>query len=108
MDGYNNCGGPMSVTDDVRSFFDRNFLSAFELDGKDRIVTIKAVERGELPKAGSSKKDRKPVLVLAETEKKLAINKTNAKTIMGLYGSNIKGWIGKKIVLFPTTTTFGR
>lgn len=98
----------MSAIDDIRSFYDRNTIAAFELDGKDRTVTIAAVERGELPKAGTAKKERKPLVKFKEIEKKFVLNPTNREVIAKLYGYNIKGWIGKQITLYPTKTNFGR
>jgi hypothetical protein len=87
--------------------FPGNFVAAVELKGRDATVTISAVEKADLPREGSSKKDVCPVLSFAETPKKMVLNKTNASTIVGLYGSQAKEWVGKRITLYPTTTKFG-
>ena len=47
------------------------------------------------------------MLTFAETDKKLAVNKTNMRTIMSLYGPKVGNWGGKKLTLYPATTKFG-
>lgn len=84
-----------------------NFVSAVELKGRDVTVTIEKVERNELPREGSSKKDVLPVLSFIETPKKMVLNKTNASSIVTMYGAQAKEWVGKRITLYPTTTRFG-
>ncbi len=83
------------------------YVSAVELRGKDRTVTIAEVAKKEIPKAGSSKKDTCAVLTFTDAVKKLVLNKTNASAIVTMYGPNAKEWIGKRITLFPTTCNFG-
>jgi hypothetical protein len=97
----------MSASDDILSFYDRSTLSAFELEGKDVTVTIEAVEQGKLPKAGSSKVERKPLIKFVGKDKRLVLNATNRKTIISMYGRKVSGWAGKKLTLYPTTTSFG-
>ena len=92
---------------DYRSMFDRDYIGAWDLNGKDVTVTIAKVERGELTSRGN-KKDHKPVLYFVGKEKALALNKTNAKTVAKLYGNDTSNWIGKAIVIYPTTTEFGK
>lgn len=93
--------------DDIRLMFDeKDFLYAFDLDGKDVTVTIESVKAGELIGDGG-KKSRKPILSFVGAKKKLAVNKTNMKIIAGMYGYKASGWTGKRITLFPTTTKFG-
>lgn len=87
---------------DVLQMFDRTFMYAVDLGGKDRTVTIKSVEAGELQnKAGKSKK---PVVRFEEFELPLALNKTNAGAIAKLYGGRVREWIGKRVTLYATTT----
>ncbi len=49
----------------------------------------------------------KPVVKFKGAEKKLALNKTNAKAIIALYGPNTEDWPGKKVVLFKSRTQMG-
>jgi hypothetical protein len=91
---------------DYRSFFDRDYIAAFDLQGKDRTVTIERVVGKELT-ANGGRKSKKPVIYFKGAEKGFALNKTNGKVIAALYGPNTEQWAGKKITLYPTKTTFG-
>src|SRR5690606_716958 len=79
-----------------------------EFKGKDVSLTVKSVTVDDLPIAGKSETERRPVMRFAETPKKLVLNKTNAKTIAKLLGVDTATWIGQRITLYPTTTKFGR
>lgn len=93
---------------DWRKFFDKEFLYAYDFDGgRDVTLTIDKVAGGEL-KGENGKTDKKPIVTFRETKKKLALNKTNGSTIASLYGNDVEKWVGKRITLYPTTTTFGR
>lgn len=89
---------------DYRTFFDRDYLGAFDLEGKDVTVTIARVEGVELAPQKGRKKAHKPACFFEGKEKGLLLNKTNAKQIAALYGNKTEGWIGKRITIFPTTT----
>jgi hypothetical protein len=94
--------------DDVRQMFDSNYIGAWDLQGKDATVTIARVTPGELAKAGTSKKDKAPIIYFEGKDKGLVLNKTNMKIIAGIYGSfKVKEWIGKPITIYPTTCQFG-
>ena len=91
---------------DVRLLYDKDYISHYHLNGKDVTVEIVKVKGGELSNGKS--KNKKPILYFKGTDKGLACNITNAKVIAQLYGGfNSDLWIGKKITLYPTTTTFG-
>lgn len=91
-----------------KSMTDRDWLFAFDLQGKDVTLTIERVEAGNVSGTGG-KKTRKPVVHFKEGQNKkpLALAVTNCKTIAGMYGNDTDAWVGKRITLFPTTTTFG-
>lgn len=92
---------------DVRQLFDKEYLYAYDLQGKDVTVVIESVKGGTLVGTGG-KSNKKPVLRFKGKEKALALNITNARVIAGLYGGfDADLWIGKAVTLFPTTTTFG-
>lgn len=93
---------------DVRSLFDKAYLYAYDLQGKDVTVTISKVTGGTLTGKGG-KSNKKPVVFFQGKEKGLALNITNARTIAAMYGNSFRSedWIGKRITLYPTTTTFG-
>jgi len=89
---------------DYRSFFDRDYIAAFDLNGKDQTVTISKVE-GRTLTGNNGRKDKKPVIFFEGREKGLALNKTNSKTIASMYGNNTDTWVGKSLTLYPTTTS---
>lgn len=93
---------------DVRTLFDKAYIYAYDLQGRDVTVEIVKVTGGTLVGTGG-KSNKKPVIFFKGSEKGLALNITNARTIAGLYGNSFKSedWIGKRITLYPTTTTFG-
>lgn len=91
-----------------KSMVDREFMYAFDLQGKDVTVTIERVVGGELTGPGG-KKSKKPLAYFKESKsgKPLALNATNCKAIAGMYGNDTDGWLGKRVTLFPTTTQMG-
>jgi hypothetical protein len=92
---------------DVRKLFDKAYIYAYDLEGRDVTVTIERVIGGTLVGTGG-KSNKKPIVYFKGTEKGLALNITNARTIAGLYGGfDSEAWIGKKITLYATTTSFG-
>lgn len=91
-----------------RSMYDNEHLGAWDLLGKDVTVTIAAVKPGQLVGEGG-KKSRKPILSFDGKEKTMACNITNAKIIASMHGTDTTKWVGKKITLYPTTTSaFGQ
>lgn len=91
---------------DYRAMFDRDYIAAFDLNGKDVTVTIARVEPGVLTGQGG-KKSKKPIVHFEGKEKGFAINKTNGKIIAGMYGTDASKWVGKRITIYPTMTSFG-
>lgn len=89
-----------------KSMTERDYIFAFDLNGKDVAVTISRVEAGVLASAGG-RKTKKPIVYFDGKEKGLALNSTNAKTIAAMYGNYTEKWIGKSITLYPTTTQMG-
>lgn len=93
---------------DIRSMYDSEYVASWDLQGKDQVVTIVKVVQGELPKAGTSKKDRAPIIYFEGRAKGMVVNKTNRKLIAGITGSlKVKDWLGVKITLYATTCQFG-
>jgi len=88
---------------DVRSMFDKEYLYAFDLDGKEATVEIASVIKGEV-QGTDGKKQKKPVIRFKGKQKALALNITNVRTIGGMYGFKAEDWPGKRITLYPTTT----
>lgn len=97
--------GKVTLGDEL--MFPSEFLCAEDLKGKDVTITIAGISKQDLKMKGGSSK-RKPVLTFERTPKKLVLNVTNADSIATLYGSKADEWVGKRITVYPTTTTFGR
>jgi hypothetical protein len=92
---------------DVRKMFDKEYIYAYDLEGRDVTVTIERVVGGTLVGTGG-KSNKKPIVYFKGTKKGLGLNITNARVIAGLYGGfDSEKWVGKRITLYPTTTTFG-
>lgn len=91
---------------DYRKFFDKDYIGSWDLEGKDVTLVIDRVEGKTLTAPGGAK-SKKPVIFFKGTTKGMALNVTNGKTIAGMYGSEVNDWAGKRITIFPTTTTFG-
>lgn len=90
-----------------RLMFPTDYLAAPEFMGKDVSLTIKSVSVDEMPLAGTTKKEKRPVVRFSETEKRLVLNKTNARIIAKLLGVQTGEWLGQRVTLYPTTTKFG-
>lgn len=91
---------------DYRSMFEKDYLGAWDFTDGDRTFTIKKAQRGELTGSGG-RKSKKPVVYFQETDKGLALNATNGKTIAALYGVMVEDWQGKPITLYKSRTTMG-
>lgn len=90
--------------DHYEALFDSKYLRWFDLEGKgDVCCTIEKVEREELTLRGGAKK-KSPVVSIKNASKPLVLNRTNADTVAELYGLKPSQWVGKKIVLYVTTT----
>jgi hypothetical protein len=86
--------------------FDRDYLGVWDLKGRDVTVEISKVVAATLTSQGN-RKSKKPVVYFKGTEKGFALNKTNMKTIAGMYGFDADKWVGQRITLYPTQTSFG-
>jgi hypothetical protein len=85
---------------DVNSVFSGDSLKAADLQGRDIPVTIAAVEMKKFDNGN------KLVLRFEGKKKTLVCNKTNAKRIASMYGSNTDGWIGNDITLYVDQVEF--
>lgn len=85
---------------------DTDMLYAHDLGGKSFVLEIERVYAGELV-GEKGRKSKKPFLTFKGRKKKLALNKSNGKTIARLYGADTSEWVGKLVEVYPTTTEFG-
>ncbi len=98
---------------DIRLLFPTLYLAAPDFKGRDAVLTIARVSVDNL-KAEGGKTTKKAVVYFEEThkkaeaggdvekEKRLVLNKTNARTIAAMYGWEADAWKGKRITLYPT------
>lgn len=85
----------------VNDLFPSAYLKSSDIGPKDLVLTISDVGRVEFDDGQA-----KPVVEFGDTDKKLVLNKTNAKTIAGLYGDDYTKWVGKKVALFATEVDY--
>jgi hypothetical protein len=88
----------------ISTAFPSSYLKHDELNGVDMILTIKSVSVEEIGQGDD--KETKPIVYFHETDKGLALNKTNAAIITELYGDETDDWEGKRISLFKDKTNF--
>jgi hypothetical protein len=103
---------------DIRLLFPNQYLAAADLQGKDVTLTVSRIAKEKL--RTEKGEEVKPVVYFVEMErrhdadpdkenKRLVLNKTCARAIAATHGSETDAWIGKKIVLYPTTClAFGK
>jgi hypothetical protein len=77
------------------------FLKAGEFKGKRVTLTMERVKLHEL--IGDKGPQIKGVIYFRETEKQLALNKTNGICLRAMFGRKIPEWPGHRITLFPGT-----
>lgn len=92
-----------------RVYTEVDTLREFHLQGKDTTVTIDRVEGGEIVTMEGKKPGKKklPMCFFVGKKLPLGLNTTNANTITALYGPHVEDWRGKKVTLYPTTTSVG-
>lgn len=87
------------------------FLSAEDIEeGKEITLTVKQVTIEEAMDTKTSQKKQLVSVSFDETERLLALNKTNARTIASVTGSpRMEKWAGHKITLYrDKTLAFGK
>ena len=100
------------MSTDVRSFFESKYLGAWDIpDGKKDVVLVIDHCEGSTIKGTSGEEKKAPVLYfrnVSDKRKGLVLNKTNAKTLIKLYGKYVEDWPGKRIALYAgRTNAFG-
>ena len=93
----------MTTGTDFRSLYDRDYWGSWDLDAGDKTVQITKCIGGQLTGMGG-RKSRKPVIYVDGSDKGIALNKTNGKTIAALYGNHVEQWTGKWITLYKAKT----
>jgi hypothetical protein len=83
--------------------FPSRYYKAADLPVEGKLVTVAKLE---LEMIGTDRKE-KYVLYFRHDEKQLVLNVTNWDLIAAFAGADSDEWVGKQIVIFPTTTAFG-
>jgi len=78
------------------------FFKASSMRGNKVTLTIADVWTEELE--GERGTDRKAILSFKGTDKQLVLPKVNGVCIKGMFGANVKEWIGKRVTFWPTDT----
>lgn len=97
---------PSKVTLGDELLYPSDYISAADLQGKDRTLTISATNAQELVMVGGKRSKKKLILTFKEAKKKLVCNVTNANTLVDLYGTKAESFIGKRIIIYPTKANF--
>ena len=96
-----------------------DYLGAYSFDScpfKEIVLTISRVEGGVVTSEGG-KTEKRPIAhfreentnVLGIQVKPMVLNPTNSKILERLFKSGLtEDWIGKKIIIYPSTTRFGK
>lgn len=84
----------------ISALFPSKYVKAADLNGKTVTLTIAKLVVEEM--GHGSEKQSKPVLYFEKATKGLVLNRTNAMTIVGLYGDETDDWVGKRISIYPT------
>lgn len=96
-----------------------DYLGAYSFDScpfKEIVLTISRVEAGTVTSEGG-KIDKRPIahfeeenkIILGVQVKPMVLNPTNSKVLERTYKSGLtEDWIGKKIIVYPSTTRFGK
>ena len=95
----------MDDTTTFRDIVPTTYICNADLKGRDRTLTIERVEIEEM--FANNKKDTRPVLYFAGARKGLVVNSTINGVVSRLYGQYLKGWIGKRITIYPTVDDRG-
>lgn len=91
---------------DINEVYSGETIKAADLQNRTVTVTIASVELKEFSGQDGKPAQKKLLIKFANTQKALVCNKTNAKAIAFLWGSETAGWIGRKIALKPEMVSF--
>ena len=93
---------PKETEVNINDAFPSKYIKASDLQGREVRVTMNSVEMANFDNGDESK----PCVYFQGKKKGLILNKTNASTIIDIYGPDTDHWFGKEITIFPTQTKF--
>ncbi len=85
---------------DWDELYPNRFLKAVEFKGNRYTLTIVDVILEELE--GDKGPQVKGIVAFKETEKQLALNKTNGICLKAMFGRKLADWRGRRVTLFPS------
>lgn len=91
----------------VSDIYQSAWLKAEDLQGAARRVQIESAKTEEI-KNQDGTKERKIVLGFVGKAKKLILNKSQASTLVKLYGDESDYWLNKEIMLSPIPSNNGK
>lgn len=96
----------MPLPDTWSELYPNRFIHADLLRGKKVTLTIKSLDIEEM----ETHKGKKGAVIAYFHERPLQLgtNKTNGYCLKRMFGNNPHDWIGKRITIYPTTTSFGK
>lgn len=77
------------------------FLKAGQFNGKRVTLTIADYRREELE--GEKGMEVKAIIAFKETPMELVACKTNGLCLREMFGTSLPGWVGKRVIFFPST-----
>lgn len=89
---------------DYRKLFKSKWFTASCFEGKPITLTIESVSVEVVE--NESGKEECPCIHFVGDAKPLVLNKTNARAIAGLHGSDANEWAGKEVTLRESVTTY--
>ena len=94
---------------DMTEAFQGDNLSAKDYEeGESLTLTVKAIKCEEFDdRENEGEKVAKYVLYFNEKKPGLELNRSNGKTMIGLYGKDSDGWIGKPISILVASSGVG-
>lgn len=96
----------MPLPDTWSELYPNRFIHADLLKGRKVTLTIKSLDMEEM----ETHKGKKTAVIAYFHERPLQLgtNKTNGYCLKRMFGNNPHDWIGKRITIYPTTTSFGK
>jgi hypothetical protein len=83
---------------DYEACFPSRFLKAADLQGKEHTVKIGAIKLEKMPDGKT-----KGIISFEGASREWLLNRTNAESVVAMFGRDTDEWIGKRLTLFPQT-----
>ena len=84
------------------------YLKTDDLGGVEHVLTIQAIELDVVMKnAQTGAADQNDVIRFVGKQKGMILKPTNKKLLVDIFGKESDAWIGKNVILHPTTCSYG-